>query len=332
MRFLIFVFVAGLFWLSIPTIHAQSQACILSTGIETVVYGLPATDPAFVLDILPVGETYQTSAFMNSHYYIHSVNDTVRGWIDQRSASFLQGNCDNLPAPYDNLVDFIDVCTWTAYTRTEAIDHGQVVNTFEAGDSFLVTRRTLNNRVALFIDSSRFSGYVPVHNGALRGNCDLIPTEQTFSVTENARLWSLPDVYIGEIVAHLPADEPISVLVGNPINGLITTGVEGEWLFAEYAGVASGWIWVERLQDLPESETTTITATENTRLWSAPDVTTGEVIFNIPEGTALTILGNNFVWGAITSTVEGWWVNVSLPSGLAGWVWIERINGLALDH
>lgn len=86
---------------------------------------------------------------------------------------------------------------------------------------------------------------------------------------------------------------------------------------------------------LPVSETgvqacfgvmgTAVTAGENTRLWSQPDVSNAQLVRDVANGTSLRLVSGP-VWGRVRldTTDAGWWYEVETGS-VTGWVWQSRL-------
>lgn len=70
-----------------------------------------------------------------------------------------------------------------------------------------------------------------------------------------------------------------------------------------------------------------VTAAENARLWSQPDVTFARVVTSPAVGQQLTLSASPR-WGRIRADIDasGWWWQVTTPDGQRGWIWQERIQ------
>jgi hypothetical protein len=91
------------------------------------------------------------------------------------------------------------------------------------------------------------------------------------------------------------------------------------------------------MASLPVSETgvqacfgvmdTAVTAGDNTRLWSQPDVSNAQLIRDVANGTSLRLV-NGPVWGRVRLDTNdaGWWYEVDTGS-VTGWVWQSRLVG-----
>jgi serine/threonine protein kinase len=87
---------------------------------------------------------------------------------------------------------------------------------------------------------------------------------------------------------------------------------------------------------LPVSETgvaacfgvmdTAVTAGDNTRLWSQPDVSNAQLVQDVTNGTSLRLVSGP-VWGRVRLDTEdaGWWYEVE-SNGTIGWVWQSRLT------
>ncbi len=70
---------------------------------------------------------------------------------------------------------------------------------------------------------------------------------------------------------------------------------------------------------------TAVTAGENTRLWSQPDVSNAQLVRDVANGTSLRLVSGP-VWGRVRldTTDAGWWYEVETGS-VTGWVWQSRL-------
>lgn len=69
-----------------------------------------------------------------------------------------------------------------------------------------------------------------------------------------------------------------------------------------------------------------VTAGDNARLWTGPDVNTNNRLVEVESGAALAIVSGP-ISGAINFTTDdvGWWWEVETGQGSRGWLWQERI-------
>ena len=90
--------------------------------------------------------------------------------------------------------------------------------------------------------------------------------------------------------------------------------------------------------DWPVSETgveachlhvgTAVTAGDNARFWSQPDVFAGSLGQSLASGQALRVVAGP-IWGPIRldSDDQGWWWQLATEDGSAtGWLWQSRLN------
>jgi serine/threonine protein kinase len=70
-----------------------------------------------------------------------------------------------------------------------------------------------------------------------------------------------------------------------------------------------------------------VTAGENTRFWSEPNVLTGSGILAVDPGTTLIIETADPIWGPVRRDIDasGWWWEVKDSQGSSGWVWQGRL-------
>lgn len=72
----------------------------------------------------------------------------------------------------------------------------------------------------------------------------------------------------------------------------------------------------------------TVSAGEQARLWSEPDVASGRSLASISAGEVVVVIGGP-VWGRIRADPDffGWWYEVEIGSmGRQGWLWQDRIS------
>ncbi|MEJ2750741.1 MAG: hypothetical protein P8183_22965, partial [Anaerolineae bacterium] len=69
-----------------------------------------------------------------------------------------------------------------------------------------------------------------------------------------------------------------------------------------------------------------VTAGDNARLWTGPDVNDNDRLVEVESGAALVIVSGP-VSGAINFTTDdvGWWWEVETGDGIRGWLWQDRI-------
>lgn len=104
------------------------------------------------------------------------------------------------------------------------------------------------DRVNVAIDDA-FGVWVPAIAGMLRGDCNSVAAPTALALN-GARLWSVPDVTLGEVVATIPAQTALIVIDG-PVNGPVRldTDATGDWYFVQVSSTAQGgWLWQARLQ------------------------------------------------------------------------------------
>ncbi len=71
-----------------------------------------------------------------------------------------------------------------------------------------------------------------------------------------------------------------------------------------------------------------VTAGDNARLWSVPDVLAGSSLAAVPSGTSLTVLDGP-VWGPVRLDIDAsgwWWLVENLSGSESGWLWQARLR------
>ncbi|MGB1250612.1 MAG: hypothetical protein ACPG8W_08385, partial [Candidatus Promineifilaceae bacterium] len=70
-----------------------------------------------------------------------------------------------------------------------------------------------------------------------------------------------------------------------------------------------------------------VTVSDNTRLWSAPNVLIGDKILSLNLGQQIEIISSP-QWGRIRGDIDfsGWWWEVTTQTDdISGWIWQDRI-------
>lgn len=163
--------------------------------------------------------------------------------------------------------------------------------------------------------------------GRLSGECDDI-AQITATLLTNAWVWSFPDVTQGEIAFALAEGTTVSITGGHVLGRIRYDTLETDVWYPIRYGDQIGWMWAGRLDitdtTLPDADAF---ALDNARMWSQPDVNTGEVLQDLPVNTPLDIIGGPVV-GRIRyddTTVTGVWYQV-MVDGVIGWIWENRLR------
>jgi WD40 repeat protein len=75
---------------------------------------------------------------------------------------------------------------------------------------------------------------------------------QTIHVRENARLWSVPNVSKGSVIAQLPFGQMVYVLGGPGYGPILSDGSLSDWFWEVNltpAGESAGWLWIGQIQE-----------------------------------------------------------------------------------
>jgi hypothetical protein len=151
----------------------------------------------------------------------------------------------------------------------------------------------------------------------------------------------------------LDAEAIIGVPVGTEVIVLQDGhGQNGDWLLVTLADIGgdrlirTGYLpqnIVEEaepffnLEDQPVSETGVVACaletgdvvrvTSNARLWSDPDVSSGDFLALLGSGQELIVIGSEPVWGPIRQDTDdsGWWWQVQAEDKTEGWIWQDRL-------
>jgi hypothetical protein len=70
-----------------------------------------------------------------------------------------------------------------------------------------------------------------------------------------------------------------------------------------------------------------VTAAGDARLWSEPDVTSGEFLSSLENGQQVRVIADVPVWGPIRQDIaaSGWWWQAEAEGGTQVWIWQDRL-------
>jgi hypothetical protein len=262
------------------------------------------------------------------HYFIR-VNQADTGYVDKRSG-VMSGLCGlNVPVDSGPLQAHPTVCVFTSHTQEIPLYADPELHTpkgkIPANSSFAVTQHSINSYY-VYIDHA-FGGWVSSASGTLGDRCTVIFGDgKTVTTLENARIWSEPDVFKGQMLATLPVGFPVKIVAG-PVRGPVslTTNESGDWYKVEGANT-SGWVWSARLA----FETATLSAItkEEARVWSLPNVKQGQLTVTLPPNATVQILAGP-VSGPVrldTDEVGNWYKVRYTATNVTGWIWDRRLT------
>jgi hypothetical protein len=313
--------------------QAQSPSCELVNNQQQMnVFFAPLYAESQIKDILPKDTPYtmigRTESFFRIEY-----NEGEIGWIDLHTR-ILNGTCleiDNEPPLDIALSDFPTVCFYTI--TEELIGYSDRQLTQQHGGhgirkpgAYAVVSIS-NTAVELMGSSAMSGGYIEANHGTYWGHCS--GTLQLATALDNTRVWTQPDAVAGEVITTLDIGTQVGVL-GDAVIGNIQADVQGDW-FQITKGTTLGWVWVDRLKvgrtfTTQQSPISTAKATENARLWTQPDVNTGQIITILMAGSDIKIIGNA-TSGVIQldSQLEGLWYPAQ-QGGTTGWLYEGRLS------
>ncbi len=320
---------------------SNQEACVFIVTVDVAGgFSQPVTDPAFQVASVQGGLSYQVLRSAQQHFLVKYTIGGEGVWLDRRSG-YIEGNCLNIPVDETPLTDYDSLCFFssanevTIYTDAtlEAIKtpignlppNREVLVTAQQGDAYF-----------LHFDHA-MGGWVAKNSGTVRGNCENLSIPDNHSsvlrgtTLDNTRLWSEPNVQTGVVVADVAAGTTLIIEDGPRLGSIRTdTQDQGHFYFVRIdSDTTSGWIWSARLLTgyVDPTQNVRAVALDNARLWSLPDVTTGEITQDIPVGTVVTIEDGPQLGRIRVDTYDlGHWYLVSLNSGSSGWVWSERLS------
>jgi hypothetical protein len=307
--------------------HVGAQAtCQFTPFADTILYHAPILDPTQQKDILPAGKGYPVQLQAPQYLYI-AIDDAYGGFVD-RQAGTLSGECGmNVPVDSQPLHTYPTVCILLSSADARPVfEDDQLqkqIGIMRANGSYAVTRRTATSTYLYG------TGWVAADSGQLSGNCDILrsPAEITAVALENARVWSEPNVRLGQQLASLKVGAQVRIIAG-PVRGFIRldSQVEGSWYQIKAAeSIPTGWVWSERLAFAGSMWRASVR--NDARIWSAPDAKTGRSLITVAPGTVISVLSGP-VRGSIRldSDIQGNWYQVQTMDFLVtGWMWDSRL-------
>jgi len=322
-----------LMFANMGTVHAQSNACeLINNQDQMQVFFAPMMADSQLKDTLPKDTPYTMTGRTESFFRIE-YNDGEQGWIDLQTR-ILNGTCPAIDneLPLDiALSDFPSVCFYTitqdlnGYSDPDLTQQHPGFGIRHAG-AYAVTSIT-NTAIGLMGSSAMSGGYIEANKGSLWGHCS--GTLQLASALDNARVWTQPDALTGEVIMTLDTGTQVGVL-GDVIIGNIQAGITGDWVQITLRDIL-GWVWIERLDfdrtfTTPQPALAQATVLDNARLWSLPDVNTGELITTLILGSEVNVIGDSAT-GEIqfNNDLQGIWYPVQ-QGGNTGWVYEGRLD------
>jgi hypothetical protein len=313
--------------------QAQGNDCRFTGTLKTLaLYHAPLTHQTQIKDQLPGGTAYQVMASRGEHFLI-AVDDAYGGWVDRRSGR-LSGACDSVSVDSTPLVDFPTLCLFESQQAIPGFADARLsspspLGSVPANTPLLIGSRT-NVTYEIIFDHAA-SVWVAANTGQAYGAGCLAAGRVAYVSTE-ARLWSHPDVRIGRVLATLAADSEVTInspFLTGPIR--FDTDATGIWVPVRQ-GNLNGWVWQERLTfspSLPPINARWAYTRANARLWSQPDVHSGQLLTTLDEWIAVTVLDGPAPGPIRFDTAEqGDWLQVRVrDTNETGWVWAERLIG-----
>lgn len=308
--------------------QAQSSPCDLVNNQESMlVFFAPLYANDQIKDILPQNTPYMMLG-QNEGYFWIEYGQGERGWVDYHTI-ISNGACGDRTPISTPLSDFPTLCFYTLTQELEGYSNPDLVDSSRAVSpgTYAIAHRT-SQAVQLGSSSAMSGPYVAANRGTYSGHCE--GTLQLATALDNARVWTEPDAAVGQMVGLLDVGTDVGIIEG-PVQGRlqIESDLQGNWYKVQRGDIV-GWVWEERLlfgrtftTQLPFSETAT--ALDGARVWSQPDVRTGQIITTLRTGVQINITGDP-VEGVIRENpnVNGIWYPVQ-EGGTTGWVFAERL-------
>lgn len=322
------------------TVSAQAQTedpCFFAPSIENApIYNAPLTHPTQQKGTLEVGRVYPVLVKNGMHFYL-ILGEDDGGWVDRRSGT-TSGNCETLsedPAP---ITDFPTICTMYTLREIGLFDDPQLTISRGSLPQYTVLPIVGQNADSYYVMiDDAYGGWISSDEADIEivGVCDFVaydPGTIFATVTANTRVWSVPGVDQGVVVSDLPEGMAV-IVIAPPVEGRIRNDTldVGYWYYValDSYNAPLGWIWEGRLNfaSTPVANPTgDLLTLPDARLWSQPDVYSGEVTATLPANTAVTVLEGP-VQGVIRydTGASGTWYRVRTAGGETGWIWSGRL-------
>lgn len=313
--------------------QAQSGSCeLVNNQDRMLVFFAPMYAFSQLKDMLPKDTPYTVIGDDGDYLWIE-YGSGERGWVDHHTR-MMNGDCAGNPRiVLPPLSDFPTVCFYTTtedlagYRDAALTQEHSAFSHFPPGTYPIVSRTSTTVEFAGTADMG--GAFVEANHGTFSGHCD--GTLQLATTLDGARVWTEPDVSVGQMIATLDAGTEVGILEG-PVQGRILAddALEGNWYKIAHGAIV-GWIWEERLKfgrtftvEQPYSDKAT--ALDSARLWTQPDIRTGQVVTTLLAGSEVQIIGDT-VEGVIREdpVTQGMWVPVQ-QGGTTGWVLAARLE------
>lgn len=228
--------------------------CMMTTTRE--VYTFTDQTRQTQMDLLPANTSLPITQFGVASFYV--LLDSARGgWLSD-DAGVITGDCERVPqAGASNLV--ITNAETNVWSQPD-VTIGDIVQTLDANTQLMLVSPPVRGAIRVDTDDVGEWYFVALNNqsspigwvwiGRLEFvDLDDLPTgDMTATALNNARLWSLPDVRSGVVIAPITYGTQLTV-IGDSVQGAIRYDTDdlGEW-YQVRVGALIGWIWAGRLQ------------------------------------------------------------------------------------
>jgi hypothetical protein len=180
------------------------------------------------------------------------IDDAAGGWVSAETG-FVSGLCDDLAKPdgYQQAIALENARLWSQPN----VRIGAIVADVEPETPLHIISGPVLGSIRL--DTEDLGKWFYVSDGTQAGwlwearvefeEVDGDDVDTTVKALEDTRLWSLPNVQQGSLIAFVNPGSTVRILEG-PVNGPIrfdTTDIGG-WYFVE-VGTTRGWVWEDRL-------------------------------------------------------------------------------------
>lgn len=222
------------------------------TPVEAMrVYNDPSlTEQHHAFD-LQGGQSYPV-VFEHEASFFAYIDDAAGGWVSG-DAGFLSGSCDELPQQDSYQQEAVALENARLWSQPN-VRIGTVIADVAPETGLYVISGPVQGPIR--VDTDDLGQWFYVSTGEQSGwlwearfEFKEVSGDESESVLalENARLWSLPNVQQGSLIAFVNPGSEVLILQG-PVNGPIRfdTIDTGDWYFVE-VGTMRGWIWEGRL-------------------------------------------------------------------------------------
>ncbi|HEX2621636.1 MAG TPA: hypothetical protein VHL11_15870, partial [Phototrophicaceae bacterium] len=230
-----------LFLCGLTTLDAQPQRLqdltptpcdLVNKEEKMLVFFAPIFHESQLKDILPQNVPYSIIGDASAYgYYQIEYEQGEQGWIEFHTM-ISNGDCPYAPSVDLNYSDFPSVCFYTIteplgiYSDVELTKLDYEVDSADLPITYPIVSWT--DQVIERMPDYSPGRFIEANHGTFSGHCE--GTLQLATVLENARVWSEPDVTVGQVITSLEAGTEVGIIDG-PVSGKLLTDsdLSGNW-------------------------------------------------------------------------------------------------------